>query len=106
MHINAQPLEHRQVCVTWCGLVHVELAGYQNLQDLNQRIQTRLRPEHRDTTSSVLLTKWVKGFLCFILLIITLPASVASNMCQDLQAADVLPDISDSLNQSSVTHLS
>lgn len=70
MHINAQPLEHRQVCVTWCGLVHVELAGYQNLQDLNQRIQTRLRPEHRDTTSSVLLTKWVKGFLCFILLII------------------------------------
>lgn len=33
---------------TWCSLVHVELAGDQNLQGLNQRIQTGLGPEQEE----------------------------------------------------------
>jgi len=37
--------------VTWSSLVHVELAGYQNLQDLNQRIQTGLRSAHKQRQS-------------------------------------------------------
>lgn len=37
---------------TWCGLVHVELAGYQNLQGLNQRIQTGLSSEQGENQHS------------------------------------------------------